>query len=244
VISNLRQALADAGVGVVDVAARLGVDPKTVERWCAGKRLPYPSSRQAISSLTGWREADLWPDAARSTSPPQAAADVRVTYPRRSAVPIETWRRLFESARRSIDVLVFSGLFLVEDAATINVLRDQARAGVNLRFALGDPEGRHIAQRGIDEGIGDAMSARIRNALVLLRPLFAEPSFELRLHDTVLYNSIYRADDDMIVNTHIHGRPASYAPVMWLRGTSTADTANTYRDSFECVWSVAQPATR
>ena len=37
------------------------------------------------------------------------------------------------------------------------------------------------------------MSARIRNALLLYAPVVEQAGVELRLHDTVLYASIYRA---------------------------------------------------
>ncbi|WP_289008021.1 helix-turn-helix transcriptional regulator [uncultured Thermomonospora sp.] len=33
----LRQALTDAGLTEADIAATLGVDPKTVQRWIAGR---------------------------------------------------------------------------------------------------------------------------------------------------------------------------------------------------------------
>ena len=47
------------------------------------------------------------------------------------------------------------------------------------------------------------MAAKIRNALTLYRPLRAVENMEIRLHRTVLYNSIYRADDQLMVNQHI-----------------------------------------
>lgn len=40
---------------------------------------------------------------------------------------------------------------------------------------------------------------------------------EIRLHDTPLYNSIYRFDDDMLINTHVYGILAAYTPVLHLR---------------------------
>jgi alkylation response protein AidB-like acyl-CoA dehydrogenase len=39
---------------------------------------------------------------------------------------------------------------------------------------------------------------------------------ELRLHDTPLYNSVYRFDDEMLVNGHAYGILAAYTPVMHL----------------------------
>jgi hypothetical protein len=43
---------------------------------------------------------------------------------------------------------------------------------------------------------------------------------EIRLHRTVLYNSIYRADDQLLVNQHAYGLPAAQAPVFCLRTTA------------------------
>ena len=61
-------------------------------------------------------------------------------------------------------------------------------------------------------------------------------------HHTTLYNSIYRFDDEMLVNTHVYGFPAAHAPVMHLRRLSGGDLFDTYADSFDRVWSTAEPA--
>ena len=52
------------------------------------------------------------------------------------------------------------------------------------------------------------MPAKIRNALTLYRPLGAVQNIKIRLHRTVLYNSIYRADGQFLVNQHTYGIPA------------------------------------
>ncbi|MFF5587567.1 hypothetical protein ACIP69_15115 [Streptomyces hygroscopicus] len=64
---------------------------------------------------------------------------------------------------------------------------------------------------------------------------------EVRLHDTPLYNSIYRFDDDMIVNVHAYGVLAAYTPTMHLRRIDGA-YFNTYIESYERVWASARPA--
>ena len=81
--------------------------------------------------------------------------------------------RLFGSAEREIAILAYSALFLAEDAGILRILADKGRAGVAVRIALGDPDGPNVAERGEEEGIGDAMPAKIRNALTLYRPLGA-----------------------------------------------------------------------
>lgn len=233
----LARALRGASFNEVEVAARLGVDPKTVQRWMSG-RIPYSRHRNALARLTGWSEHDLWPALPLPTQPQAKADEVRTVYPHRSTMPPDTWSRLFTDAQAEIGILAYSALFLAEDIATSTVLRDKAREGVRIRIALGLPNGVRVNARGREESIGDGMSARIRTALVGFRPI-AEAGGELRLHDTVLYNSIYRADDELLINTHVHGRPASHAPVFRLRRRAADGMVSTYLDSFEKIWALS-----
>jgi hypothetical protein len=162
-------------------------------------------------------------------------------YPHRWAIPREEWTRFFASAEHDIGVLAYSALFLAEDAGLLRILADKANHGVTVRIALGDPDSPSVARRGQEEGIGDAMPAKIRNALTLYRPLLTSENVEIRLHQTVLYNSIYRADDQLFVNQHVYGIPAAHAPVVCFRNSENGDMVAAYLDSFERVWTVAEP---
>ncbi|MEV4535394.1 XRE family transcriptional regulator [Asanoa sp. NPDC049518] len=235
----LARALRSAGLDATDAAAQLGVDPKTVQRWMTG-RMPYPRHRDALARLTGWAPHDLWPDLPRLTEPARADDEVRIVYPHRSSVPNDAWARLLGRANQDIGVLAYSALFLAEDASVPHILRDRAQAGVRVRIALGDPDSEHVARRGVEEGIGDGMRARIRTALVGFRALTKEPQVRIRLHDTVLYNSIYWADDELLVNTHVYGRPGAHAPVLHLKGLRLDGMVATYLATFERVWSSAR----
>lgn len=82
-----------------------------------------------------------------------------------------------------------------------------------MRILLGDPNSQVVADREDDEGVGDAMAAKIRNALPLYRPLRGVDGVLFRFHQMVPYNSIYVADDQLLVNTRIHGPAAAQAPV-------------------------------
>lgn len=237
----LARAMRAIDLDAASVAGRLGVDPKTVQRWLAG-RVPYPRHRAALVNLTGWAARDLWPEVATFPAPSATSDEVRVAYPHRSAVPADAWRHLFERAESAIGVLAYSGPFLAEDAEAQRLLRAKARAGVRVRILLGDRDGRHIGRRDIDEGLGGVMAARIRNSMILYRSLMGEPGIELRLHDTVLYNSIYWADSDILVNMHVHGCPASHAPMLHLHRAQRDGMASTYLDSFERVWATARAA--
>jgi hypothetical protein len=232
----LRRALFRARLGEEDVAAHLGVDPKTVRRWLEG-RLPYPRHRLALSHLLGADEADLWPEVHAARAARSRPEEIRAVYPHRWAVPHEVWRQLFESAEREIGILAYSALFLAEDIGLLGVFADKARAKVRVQIALGDPDSPHVAERGAEDGIGDAMAAKIRNALTLYRPLHDVPNVEIRLHRTTLYNSLYRADDDLLVNQHLYGIPAADAPVFHVRGGDGNDMFSSYAESFGRIWS-------
>jgi transcriptional regulator with XRE-family HTH domain len=236
----LRQALLRARLREDDVAARLDVDPKTVRRWLNG-RMPYTHNRAAIAELVGADEADLWPDAGGPLAARTRPEELGTVYAHRWAVPREAWVRLFGSAEREIAILAYSALFLAEDAGILGILAEKGRAGITVRIALGDPDGPHAVERGEEEGIGDAMAAKIRNALILYRPLHAVNNIEIRLHRTVLYNSIYRADQQMLVNQHTYGIPAAQAPVFHLSDPGSGEMTALYLDSFERVWASATP---
>jgi len=223
----------------VDIAQALGVDPKTVQRWLAG-RLPHARHRWALADLVKKHEYDLWPQLAGGPEP-AINQEVLATYAHRGAVPRDHWQQLFANAKTEIGILAYAGLFLAEDIDIVRTMRDRAEDGVTIRILLGDPDSEQVAQRGAEEGIAEAMAARIRNVIVLYQLLLDLPTVEVRLHATVLYNSIYRADDEMLVNIHIYGTVAAHAPVLHLQRHNDDDMFSTYANSFERVWTTAKP---
>jgi hypothetical protein len=195
-----------------------------------------------VAALLGVDESYLWPDALRRDQVASASESEIVNfYPARWAVPSELWRSFFDGAEEDIGVLAYSGLFIPENAGLLRIFRQKADAGASVRVLIGDPDSPEVTQRGIDEGIDVDMGARCRVAMVLYQPLRDIDGIELRLHSTILYNSIYRADDQLLVNTHIYGTPASHAPVMHLRKVAGGDMVTTYQQSFEKVWAGATP---
>jgi transcriptional regulator with XRE-family HTH domain len=223
----LRRALLSAHLDEEDVAARLEVDPKTVRRWLEG-RLPYTRHRWALADLLNLSEADLWPDLRPTPSRPD---ELLAVYPHRSSITRETWRNLFASAKHEIGILDDSSLFLANDADIVCILSEKANSGATVRIALSDPD--------ILEVSDDALATEVRHALVLYRPLRQVTGIEIRIHQMSLYNSIYRADDELIRNQHAYGIPASCSPVLHLRRRSNDDLANTYLDSFNQIWNMS-----
>lgn len=237
---RLRAAMLQHGLTPAALGEAVGVDPKTVERWVTFGRVPYRRTRYMVASRLGVDEAYLWPDALSKEQVTVASqSELLAVYPHRAGIPREVWERLFSAAEREIGVLVYSGLFVAEDAVFQKILADKASDGVRVRVLLGDPASPQVADRGADEGVDDAMAAKIRNALVLYRDLRRIDGAEFRFHRTVLYNSIYLGDDQLLVNTHVYGVTAARAPVWHLKKVAGGEIAATYLESFERVWESA-----
>jgi hypothetical protein len=236
---SLRLAILRARLGENDVAAHLGVDPKTVRRWLSG-RVPYPSSRAALAELLGADEANLWPEAGGPLSGRRLPEGLTATYTHRWAIPHDVWAHLFDSARQEISVLAYSALFLAEDSSLLDIIGQKAFNGVRVRLALRDPESSNATLLSEDKGIDDLRGTEARNALTRYEPLLKSTNVAIRLHQAVLYNSLYRADGQVFVNQHTYGIGAVYGPVFCLSVSGDGDMMAPYRESFEKVWNNAK----
>lgn len=223
----LRRALWQAQLSEEDVAARLEVDPKTVRRWLEG-RIPYLRHRWALASMLALDETDLWPQA-RSTRP--RPAEVQAIYPHRDSVPREVWLDLFRSAQQEIDILDDSSLFLAEDTEILATLTDRAKAGVQERICLEDP----------DWPEASGMPDHTREGLSRYKDLHQAHSVHIRTHRIPLTNAIYRADDDLLVSQQAFGISARRTPVLRLSRTHDDDMATPYLESFDRLWNGCLP---
>lgn len=240
---RLRDAMQSSGMTAIELADKLGVDPKTVERWITQGREPYRRHRQAIAIQLGERESYLWPSVESGPRARQASDSELIRfYPHRSAVPDELWDRLFAKATTNVDILVYVGMFMTERPNLLADMKDKAQQGTRIRLLLGDRNSGAVIQRSVDEKIGrDTISAKIDHTLAHFTPLIGVPGVDVRLHGTVLYNSLYRFDDEMIVNSHVYGRIASHAPALHLGRLATGELFSMYAESFDAVWGEAMP---
>jgi phosphatidylserine/phosphatidylglycerophosphate/cardiolipin synthase-like enzyme len=237
---TLRRALLRARLSEDDVAARLQVDPKTVRRWLEG-RVPYQRHRWGLTCLLDADEADLWPEVRAAITARSRPPEIKAVYPNRQAMPRQAWLSLFSSAEREIGILARSALFLARRPDVLDVLADRAQDGVRVRICLRDPDWPVTAEGSAGQGASDAATAEIREALALFRRLRASAGVEIRLHRAVLYNSIYRADNQLLVSQHAYGIPGERAAVLHLRPANDGDLVATYLDAFERICTGALP---
>ncbi|WP_405617845.1 XRE family transcriptional regulator [Streptomyces sp. NBC_00076] len=241
---RLRSALLARNMTVQSLAEAIDVNPKTIERWITQGKVPYRRHQYATAAVLKVDVTTLWEDdRAVDTATDLTKAEIATIYPHRHTVPSALWREMYGRAQQSLDVLVYSGLFLSEDPLFHDLVRAKVEAGAKVRILLGDPDCAAVRQRGVDEG-HQIMGGKIRNALLLYRPLMrSHPEVGFRLHDSTLYNSIYRSDDEMLVNPHVYGIGAYMAPVLHLRRLPGGGLFDTYANSIEHTWENARPIT-
>ena len=242
---RLRGALVSAGITVQSLSEQLVVDPKTVERWITQDRTPHRRHRLNAASILGKSDAYLWPGTEsdpRSLSAAQAEF-VRF-YANRGSVPTETWLGLVEQSRESIDMLAYAASFFHDTVPSLDEsLAAKARAGVRVRLAFGDPTSEAVRVRGIEEGIGDLLSARCRLTWSYLSDVLDVPGLHARQHSTTLYASLFRFDDTLLVNPHAYGSPASHSPVLHLNRIPGGRVFDHYLESFQRIWEGADGAS-
>jgi hypothetical protein len=240
---RLRTAMAVARVDLDAVVEATGVDPKTAQRWING-RTPNARHRSRLVKLVGEEETYLWPDVVDGERVRAASeSELVALHARRADIPAAVWSSLFRRATRAIDILAYAAVFLHEqDPHLTDVLQEKAALGCEIRIALGDPRGVCIRARGEDEDFGHGIVSRCELALLHYQPLLGHERVNVHLHDTTLYNSIYRFDDEMLVNTHLYATNAYAAPILHLRHLAGGELFDNYVQSFEAVWRGSRPA--
>lgn len=183
----------------------------------------------------------LWPGLRQARTARAVSPELVALYDQRADVPASMFVNLFATARHHIDVLVYAAVFLHEAYPRLNdLLIERAESGCVIRIAVGEADSANVQQRGREEKFGHGIESRCHLALMHYQTLHGTPGVEVRTHDTTLYNSIYRADDEMAVNAHVWGVNAYGAPVWHLRRTVDGGLFDTYIESFDAVWRTAR----
>ncbi|MFD1080685.1 helix-turn-helix domain-containing protein [Micromonospora andamanensis] len=221
------------GVLPADFAEKLGVDPKTVERWISNAtRVPYPRIAYQAARLLDVEVTYLWPDIhGRRTSQVSGDDELTACWPGRSSVPYALWERLLTDAQRRIVIMGDLGLpDLVPHLP--DLLARKAGEGVHVRVIVVDPT---TTLNGID-------GVRAQVAEALYTPLAAHGVAVAR-YPGHLSTTILLVDDDLIVRTGIDGCPAALAPVVHLRALTNGPLSRVYLTSLDSVTETAIPVT-
>jgi hypothetical protein len=95
------------------------------------------------------------------------------------------------------------------------------------------------AETEVGEDPGAAGPDESREALAVFAGL-RQIGVEIRRHRAILYNSIYRADDQLLVTQHLYGIPGEREPVLYLQSAGADGMTTTYIGAFERIWTESQ----
>lgn len=231
-----------SGVTLEQVARNVDVDPKTVQRWLAG-RTPHARHRYAMAELLGESEEFLWPGAHRRPADALGAtAEVVSAYPHRADLNTDRWWDLFRAAGAQIDLLGYTLYFLPhQHPQLVELLAEKCEQGCRVRVALADPQSEHVRRRDEEEHEAITLVPRIQSTLEAFDPLLDCRNADLRFQDAPLYNSIFRFDDQMLVTPHLYGMPGRSAPLLHLRRLGPSGVFSRFSAHFEGIWSDSRP---
>ncbi|GAB2646137.1 DUF5919 domain-containing protein [Nocardia goodfellowii] len=224
------------------LAAAVGVDVKTVNRWLAG-RVPHRRTRLDVARILNESEATLWPQVRPDLgagSP--ATAEVVNAYAHRADIPNDLWVSLMLGANEQIDIIGYAYPFVFEllpDAAEI--LAQKCRNGAQVRLAFADPECPHVIERDTLEQMNGTLPGRIRNALSMLGQLGNTSGCRIGLHTVHLYNSVFRFDDQMIVTPYLIRARGYQHTALHLRQLSPHGIFSSFTDQVEQIWGSVAP---
>ena len=236
---RLADAIRSSGRSLEDLAADVGAHPKSLERWISSGRLPHPASRQNLAALLGVPMPVLWPE---SPGAGHGISELVGIYPTRNELSPSTVASLLDDATAHVDVLAYSAMWLWDTVPRFRErLLERVATGVAVRICLGDPKSDAVRIRGEEEGSGDGMESRCKIAIGYAKAGLGANAGVVRISGATLYSSIFRFDDELLVNTHFWGNAASDSPLLHLRcGDDRGIAANALR-SFDRVWDQARP---
>jgi len=241
---RLKSAMLRAELDASALAARVGVDVKTVNRWLAG-RVPHKRTRLAVAEMLGELESALWPQSRPDLNAgAPATAEVIGAYAHRADIPNDLWVSLVNKTTERIDIIGYAYPFVLELLPKASgLIAAKTRAGCQVRLGFADPDCDHVMERDTLEQMGGTLPGRIRNALSMLGPLANTPGCSVGLHTMHLYNSVFRFDDEMIVTPYLFRARGYQHTALHLRKLSPHGIFESFADQFEQIWGSVTPYT-
>ncbi|GHC49116.1 helix-turn-helix domain-containing protein [Streptomyces flavofungini] len=238
----------EAGLTPRQLAHRVGVSRKQVERWLGDAELtPHARNREDAARALGVDEEMLWPQAVKNRIKTGIDREIVHSYPYRSACPSTVWSDLVEGAESEIFLAGYTNYFFwTQIPQFADTVRRKAEAGVKVRFLVGDPEGEVTRQREVIEDVALSVSTRIRITLEHLERLGSLPGLEARrisAEDAVNHVSlsVFRFDDDALVTPHLARLVGHDSPLLHLRRQGDSGMFARFTEHAEELWGRAVP---
>lgn len=232
---RLREAIQASGLSFGDLGGDVGVDAKTAQRWVYEGRVPRRATAERVAHRLAVPLDWLWPNIdGRSSRMP---ADFVRLYAHRADAPRQLWLELVQTAEHRVDILSMTGHTLKEENPEIaGRLRRKAEAGVRLRIVLSHPRSTALRRCGEEQHVLRALLGRAHGAQAYFEVLRGVPGVEVRRHKATVYASIFRFDDQMLVNQHLFGTLSTASPLLHLCRETQGGLFDLFMDSYDRCW--------
>lgn len=237
-----------AGLSPRQLALRVGVSGKTVERWITNDELiPHARNREDACKALGVDEEMLWPKAVKERIKTGGDREILHSYPYRSACPSNVWGELTEQATSELFFAGYTNYFLWTQVPDFpGLLRRKKQEGCRIRFLLGDPNGEVTRQRETIEDVALTVSTRIRITLENLERLGDLEGIEARFsspEDAVNHVSlsVFRFDSEALVTPHLARLVGHDSPLLHLRRIGDGGMFSRFAEHAEELWERAVP---
>ncbi|MEU5305709.1 multiprotein-bridging factor 1 family protein [Streptomyces noursei] len=242
----LRSAMQAAGLSPRQLAMRVGVSTKTIERWLADVELiPHARNREDAAQALGVDVEMRWPKSVAERVKIGADREIVRSYPYRSACPSTVWADLVGRANDELFFAGYTNYFLwTQQPAFAATLRTKVKAGCRVRFLVGDPEGEAARQREAVEDVALSVSARIRMTLDELEKMGAVEGLEVRTSAAVdapshIALSVFRFDDEALVTPHLARLVGHDSPLLHLKRYEPGGMFDRFAEHAEQLWTGA-----
>lgn len=220
---RLRSAIFKAGLEIEDLAARIEVDAKTVQRWLGG-RTPHARYRAKVANVLQVEESDLWPETIPTVQARDDRREISGAFAHSNDVNAPDWRTLMQAAGEQIDLLDYSLKDILAAPGVTDLLASKAAAGCQVRILIAHPKSvwvtsisQQLGQDHQDAEGNTELDREINLAHGYLQPLIELPGIELGTFWAERYNTILRFDDQMLVTLHLWATPGPEAPLIHLQ---------------------------
>lgn len=246
--SALRSAMEAAAMSPRQLASRVGVTGKTVERWVADAELiPHARNREDASSALGVDEEMLWPQVVKNRIKLGTDREIVYSYPYRSACPSTTWGEVINKADSELFFAGYTNYFLwFEQPHFAATLHQKIKDGCRIRFLLGDPDSEVTRNRERIEDVTLSVSTRIRITLENVAKLGKHDLLEVRYSapDDAANHvslSVFRFDTEAFVTPHLARLVGHDSPLLHLRKSGPGGMFDRFADHAEELWSRGVP---
>lgn len=238
---RLHLALSKAALSADQLAERVQVDLKTVERWLAG-RTPYSRHRVNVAAALHVDEADLWPEVARPIPSADRSPELEGAWAKPTDPGAPRWHQLITKANERIELCDYTLLDVLETPGATALLANKAAAGTTVRLIIASLDSLWLTLDDWPPGTRRELAAEgpltqaIHQAHKRLWHLVENSKVEALQALTPRCPAILRFDEDMLIAIPLWGEARPHAPILHLHRREQNGLFDKFTAHFQALW--------